>query len=326
VSAVASPPEARRQGLVADLLVNLHRELRDDSVAFAALWPVEYPFYRRLGYERICDYARIVVAPDALTSACPDPAGSYERLDADDWPRLDVVYDEWAAEEFRLDRSEDWWRLRVFQSWDTDPYVYGWTDGDRGGDLRGYVVFAITDADDAEGKTMAVSEFAHADREARGNLLRFCRNHDSQVERVRFTGPAEARLFDDIEDPRAAETMVRPGPMARVVDVERALETVEFPPDADGSLTLDVTDETCAWNTDTFRLCVADGRGVVDRAPGTATAAASLDIGSLSRLVIGSHAVDSLIELGGVTVEDAEVGDALATAFPPTDPFFRERF
>ncbi|MFC6796087.1 GNAT family N-acetyltransferase [Halobaculum halobium] len=66
VSAVASPPEMRRRGLVRDLLGHVHRELRDADVAFAALWPFEYSFYRRLGYERIGEYARIEVAPEAL--------------------------------------------------------------------------------------------------------------------------------------------------------------------------------------------------------------------------------------------------------------------
>ncbi|SHH52735.1 GNAT family N-acetyltransferase [Halobaculum gomorrense] len=326
VSAVASPPEARRRGLVGDLLTRVHRELRDDGVAFAALWPFEYLFYRRLGYERICDYARIEIAPDALASACPDPAGSYERLDADDWPRLEEVYDRWANAAFRLDRSEDWWRLRVFHSWDTDPYVYGWTDGDRGDDLRGYVVYTVRGGDDTEGKTMAVSEFAHVDREARGHLLRFCRNHDSQVERLRFTGPADTRLFDDLDDPRAAETTVKPGPMARVVDAERALEAIEYPADVEESIALDVADDTCEWNDDGFRLSVADRKGTVERVVDGAAPDVSLDIGALSRLVVGSHGADGLVELGDIDVAGAEGRDALAAAFPPTDPFLREGF
>jgi len=326
VSAVASPPEARRRGLVRTLLGRLHRELRDDGVAFAALWPFKYSFYRQLGYERICDHTRIVVSPDALTDACPAPDGSFERLDEDDWPRLDAVYNQWAKDAFRLDRSEDWWRLRTLQSWDTDPYAYGWTDGDRGDDLRGYVVYTVVDEDDADGKTMDVTEFAHADREARGHLLRFCRNHDSQVERIRLTGPADARLFDELGDPRAAETEIRPGPMARVVDVEAALEAVAYPEDVETTLVLDVDDGTCGWNDGRVRLRVADGRGTVERVAADTDAEVTLDIGALSRLVVGSHAIDRLIQLGAVGVERAAVRTALADAFPPTDPFLRERF
>ena len=326
VSAVASPPEARRRGLVRDLLAHVHRELRDDDVAFAALWPFEYPFYRRLGYERICNYARIEVAPDALGSACPDPNGAFERLDADEWPRTDAVYDGWANDEFRLDRSEGWWRHRVFESWGTDPYVYGWTDGDRGDALRSYLVYTITDDDSGTGKTMVVSEFAHVDREARGHLLRFCRNHDSQVERVRFTGPSNTRLFDDLDDPRAAGTEIRPGPMARIVDVEAALEEVAYPEAVETTLVFNVRDDACDWNDGRVRLRVTDGRGTAERVGADVDVDASLDVGTLSRLVIGSHGVDRLVELGAVDVEREAVRTGLADAFPPTEPFLREGF
>lgn len=326
IAAVASPPEARRRGHVRTLLDHVHRELRDDGVAFAALWPFKYSFYRQLGYERICDYARIVVSPDALTGACPDPAGSFERLGEDDWPRLDAVYDEWANDGFRLDRSEDWWRLRVFRSRDTDPYVYGWTDGDHGGDLRGYVVYTVVDGDDTEGKTMAVNEFAHVDSEARGHLLRFCRNHDSQVERVRFAGPADVRLFDELGNPRAADTEIRPGPMARVVDVEAALGAVAYPEDVETTLVFDVDDDSCEWNDGRVRLRVADGRGTVERVAADTDADVALDIGAFSRLVVGSHGVDRLVELGAADVERDAVRAALADAFPATDPFLREGF
>jgi len=236
------------------------------------------------------------------------------------------VYDGWANDEFRLDRSEGWWRHRVFESWGTDPYVYGWTDGDRGDALRSYLVYTITDDDSETGKTMVVSEFAHVDREARGHLLRFCRNHDSQVERVRFTGPSNTRLFDDLDDPRAAGTEIRPGPMARIVDVEAALEEVAYPEAVETTLVFNVRDDACDWNDGRVRLRVTDGRGTAERVGADVDVDASLDVGTLSRLVIGSHGVDRLVELGAVDVEREAVRTGLADAFPPTEPFLREGF
>ncbi|MFC7098377.1 GNAT family N-acetyltransferase [Halobaculum marinum] len=322
VSAVASPPEYRREGLVRDLLTAVHREFRDDGVAFATLWPFEFPFYRRLGYARVNDYSRTTVAPDALSSACPPAEGTYERLDPDDWARADDVYAAWGPADLRLDRSEEWWRTRVFQSWQTDPYVYGWTAGDAGDDLGGYLVYTVEDGDD--GKTLAVSEFAYRDREARGHLLRFCRNHDSQVERVRIPSTADERLFDDLDDPRAAETEVRPGPMVRLVDVAAALESISYPVDVEAEVVLDVRDDTCPWNDQPFRLRVAGGRGTVS-AVETDAAGVTLGVGALSRLVVGSHGSDRLVEIGEVEVDDETRSD-LAAAFPRTEPFLREGF
>lgn len=327
VSAVASPPEYRRRGLVRDLLTDLHAELREEGVAFAALWPFEFPFYQRLGYARINDYTRLTVDPDALSGACPPASGSFERLTADDWAAVDAVHTAWADDEFGLDRGEDWWRCRVFQSWGTDPYVYGWRDD--GGDLRGYLVFTVEDGDDDGGrddKTMAVSELAFCDREARGHLLRFCRNHDSQVGSVRISGPADARLFDELDDPRAVDTEVRAGPMARIVDVSAALSRVAYPEDVTETIRFDVADETCAWNDRVVGLRVREGEGTVTDAVGDEAPTVSLDIGALTRLVGGSHGVDRLADLGHVEGLDAGSRATLAALFPTTDPYLREGF
>ena len=321
VSAVASPPESRRRGLVRRLLADLHAELRADGVAFAALWPFEYPFYRRLGYERVGEYARIGVPPADLGPACPEPAGEFVRFAADDWGRLDAVHVASATEALALDRTEDWWRTRVFQGWRTDPFVYGW---ERGGDLRGYVVYSVEDADDADGRRLSVREFAAVDREARGHLLRFCRNHDSQVSTVRLTGRGDERLFDELDDPRAAETTVRPGPMARLVDAPAALGALSYPAAAEGSVVLSVADAACEWNDGRFRLSVADGSATCE--PSDADPDATLDVGALSRLVVGSHAVGRLEALGDLTVDAAGARRTLAAAFPPTTTYLREGF
>lgn len=328
VSAVASPPERRRQGLVRELLGGVHRELRDDGVPFAALWPFEFEFYRRLGYARVGDYSRITVPPDELAAVAAEPAGRFEQLSADDWARLDAVHAAWADDALGLDRTEDWWRKRVFRSWGTDPYVYGWSDG---GELRGYLVYTVEEGDDeganAAGRTMAVSELAHRDREARGQLLRFCRDHDSQVEAVRLVGPPDARLFDELDDPRAADTEVRPGPMARLVDVPAALEAVDYPAGVSGSVVLDVADDGCPWNDGRVRLSVGDGGGRVESVDDDGGSAdVSLDVRALTRLVVGSHGIDRLVELGDVSVADPAARDLLADALPPTDPYLREGF
>ncbi|WP_435144445.1 GNAT family N-acetyltransferase [Halobaculum sp. P14] len=312
VSAVASPPEHRRSGLVREMLGALHEELRDGGVAFAALWPFKYEFYARMGYARVSAYSRTTVDVDALSAAAPKPAGEFVRLRPDDWERLDAVYDAAATEPLAFDRTEDWWRCRVFQSWESDPFVYGW---ERDGDLRGYVVYAV-DEDDGD-RTLAVREHAAVDAAARGHLLRFCWTHDSQVDRVRLGGNATDWLFDLLDDPAAADTTVKPGAMLRVVDVPAALTAVDYPDGADVDVALDVTDGGCPWNDDAFRLSVADGDADCGRTDGSPDA--TLGIGALSRLVVGSHAADRLATLGDLDADDDALA-ALDKAFPAADP------
>ncbi|QLG26240.1 GNAT family N-acetyltransferase [Halorarum halophilum] len=323
VAAVASPPEHRRRGIVREMLAELHDEFRSDGVAFAALWPFEYSFYRRLGYARVNDYARLTVPPAELEGAVPPPDGEFVRLSADDWERLDGVYAAAATEPLGLDRTEDWWRYRVFRSWETDPFVYGW---ERDGELRGYVVYSVSDDEGEHGRTLVARELVGVDREARGHLLRFCRNHDSQVERVRLIGRDDARLFDRLTDPSAVETEVEPGPMFRLVDVSAGLSSLSYPDGVSGEVVLGVTDDHCEWNDGTVELRVDGGSATCE--PTDAEPDVSLDVGALSRLAVGSHTVGRLEELGHATVTSGG-GDGLETleaAFPGTRPFLREGF
>ena len=323
VSAVASPPEQRRRGVVREMLTALHAEFRSEGVAFAALWPFDHSFYRRLGYARVNDYASVTVPPGELAGAVPAPDGGFVPLSSDDWGRLDEVYAAAATQPLGLDRTEDWWRCRVFQSWETDPFVYGW---ERDGDLRGYLVYSVTDDDGGEGKTLAVRELVGVDEEARDHLLRFCRNHDSQVERVRLYGPPVFGLFDRLRDPSAAEVEVKPGPMFRLVDVSAGLAALAYPEGVAGEVVLEVADDHCPWNDGTVRLDAADGTATC--VPTDADPDVTLGVGALSRLAVGSHPIDRLEALGEATVASgsAECRRTLAAAFPRTEPFLREGF
>ncbi|KAB1198369.1 MULTISPECIES: enhanced intracellular survival protein Eis [Haloferax] len=320
ISVVASPPEARRQGHIATMLDELLVEFRDSGRYLSALWPFKYEFYRRFGWAKTNDYAKTTVPPEALTAVSPDVSGEFVRLGPDDWERLDAVYTEWATEDLGLDRTEGWWRNRTFRWWGSNPYVYGW---ERDGDLRGYVVYRM-DGDWNE-RTMHVSELASVDAEARGHLLRFLRDHDSQVEEVVIQREHErTRLIDDLTDPLAATVEIKPGPMVRIVDVSAALEAVTFSADADTDVVLGVSDDRCAWNDDTFRVVVTGGEASVE--PATDDPDATVEIGGLSQLLVGARSADELARTESLTIHEPAALDGLAEVFTERDTFLRERF
>ena len=198
VSAVASPPEHRRTGNVATMLDELLATYRAAGTAFSVLWPFEYEFYRRFGWAKANDGLRVTVPPEELAALCPEPAGEFRRLAADDWEAVATVHEAWATETLGVRRSEGFWRDRMFTGWREDPFVYGW---ERDGDLRGYVFYRVEDGDDFGDRTMVVSELAGVDREAMDHMLRFCRNHDSQVSAVRLRLPADDPVLDRLTDP-----------------------------------------------------------------------------------------------------------------------------
>ncbi|ELZ33413.1 acetyltransferase [Halogeometricum pallidum JCM 14848] len=327
VSAVASPPEGRRQGTVGAMLDALLARYREEGAAFSALWPFEYPFYRRLGWATCCNHAKVTLPPEQLADVVPAASGTFRRLTPDDdLSAMRAVHEAWATESLAVRRTEGWWRERVFRGWRKDPYVFGWSDEE--GSLRGYLTYTV-DEDDGDGREMRVWERAAVDHEARGHLLRFCRDHDSQVDSVTFLAlPEWARPIDELPDPRAATLEVKPGPMVRIVDVARALSTLSY--DARESVVLAVSDDRCAWNDGTFELRVDAAGAHVSRLGDGATATggpdAELGIGALSQLAVGARDAAELERAGDLTVADASIRATLDALFPRERAFFREGF
>lgn len=318
LSAVATPPEHRRQGLVRELVRHALEEYRDRGHYLAALWPFKHPFYAQFGWALANRYALQEFEPSALAGIDAGVGGTVRPVDADEHDRLGAVLDaESGDRELFVERTEEWWRKRVFHGWDADPYVYGW---ERDGELRGYLIYTIDDAGDDQ--VMRINELAAVDREARQRLYRFVADHDSQVARVRLYGPADARLLDEVDDPGEVEATVRAGPMVRLVDVPAAIAAM--PTGATGGLTIAVSDPLAGWNEGRFRLDF-DGEHAACSAA-EAEPDARCDVGALAQLYVGYRSVDDLAAAGALTVGDDAAREVLRAAFPPRRVFLREGF
>ncbi|USZ76130.1 GNAT family N-acetyltransferase [Halorussus vallis] len=338
LSAVASPPEHRRKGHVAAMLAESLAEYHDRGDFLTALWAFEHPFYAKYGWGLTTKYVSYECSPDVLDFARErvdddaERAGEFRQVDADDHEELDAVL---AADnepyELALDRTEKWWRKRVFESWRKDPYAYAW---ERDGEIRGYLVYTVEK--EGDGKQLAVRELAAVDDEAYRHCLRFLANHDSQVETVRIYGPERTDLFDRVRDPADVDCEVKPGPMVRLVDVPAAFEALDYGgADGDanvvrvsGEFTLAVTDPLAEWNDRTFRVAIDDGRATCDPADeiSVADADARVGVGTLSQVYVGYHSVADAERLGDLEVRDAAVRETLTAMFPPRDVFLREGF
>ncbi|MFC5970251.1 enhanced intracellular survival protein Eis [Halomarina salina] len=326
LSAVSTPPWNRRRGLVRRLLHESLTEYRDRESWFSVLWPFEHPFYASFGWATTTDYGEISVTPDALDFVDDvHPDGSFVELDADRWADLEAVYREANDHTLAMYRTEEWWRKRVFQGWEDEPYVAGVEREVEGEEtLVGYLVYRFDE--DGDDRTLTVQETCAVDHDAYVELLRFCRYHDSQVGTVELYGRPDTDPFDLVTDPRDVSIELRPGPMVRLVDVERALGVLDYPDDATGSVTLAVDDDLATWNDDAFRLTVEDGRATcepVGELP--ADEDATLGVGALSQLAVGYRSAGRLREIGRLSADDGTV-EALDALFPTEEVVLREGF
>lgn len=326
LSAVASPPKNRRKGLVRRLLAESLAEYREREHWFSALWPFEHPFYERFGWGTVTEYSVARCEPSALEAVDAAADGEFVDLTADDWEAMDRVYAATYDRDLEMRRTEEWWRHRVFEGWQEDPYAAGW---ERDGRLEGYVVYRIEDRDDESGRKLATHDIGFTDHEAYLNLLRFCRYHDSQVEQLELYGPVSTDLQHLATDPRDVEIEVRPGPMCRLVDVAEALADLDYP--ADGDLVLDVDDPLVDWNDDPVRLTVDGGEASCEAISGPAADATpdvTVGMATFSQVVTGFLSVRDAERLGDLDCRTPAARETLDALFPEAvpAPFLREGF
>ncbi|MDZ7702124.1 MAG: GNAT family N-acetyltransferase [Halobacteriales archaeon] len=322
VSAVATLPEHRRRGLVRRLLREMLAESREREIPLSVLWPFKHPFYARLGWGRISDVGRYELEPGDLAPVDDHglAGGTFRRLDVGDTEALQAVDARYAERaDLAMRRTDEWYEHRFFEGWRTDPFVYGW---ERDGELRGYVRYSVEDEGDDE--VLQVNDFGAPDDGAAVNLLRFLHRHEGQVDALRIHAPVDDQLFDLVEDPRSVELTVRPGPMGRLVDVAASLEALSAPDGIEATVTLAVEDRLCDWNDGSFTVEAAGGAYHVERGAGDGPEA-SLPVGTLSRLAVGSVTAERAALAGGLEGDDAAV-EALAAAFPPRECYLREFF
>lgn len=321
LSAVATRPEHRRQGLVRRLLRESLAESREAGTPFSLLWPFDHAFYRRFGWGRVCDIGRYELEPGELAAVADHglAGGGFRRLEADEYAELQAV-DERFADRFDLAmrRTEAWYRHRFFEGREHDPFVYGW---ERDGELRGYLRYDVEHDDD---RRLRVTDFGAPDDAAAVNLYRFLYRHEGQADEVQLYAPVDDRLFDLLEDPRAVDLTLLPGPMGRLVDVPTAIEALPAPSGVEASLTLEVDDGLCDWNDGTFGVEAADGAFAVQAGAGDGSTA-TLPIETLSRLAFGSMTAERATLAGGLEADDAAVSQ-LGTLFPPRERYLREFF
>jgi len=330
LAAVATPPEHRREGYVRALVEHALDRWRGEY-PLAALWPFSRSYYEQFGWATANTATTYTCPPEQLAFARGAAEGRARPVEPDGWRALRSVHEAQAeATTLALKRrSEAWWRERVLsEGGDDRPWAYVW---ERDGEPRGYLVYSFEDAGEGfDDRRLGVDDMAAADHEARRGLLGFLADHDSQASEIRFESDARTDVLDLVDDPDAVDCEVETGPMVRVVDAAEALEACPYPEAASADLTLRVTDETADWNDGRFRLTVGEGTGEcepVEVADGDSTSAnATLDVGTLSQLVVGYHDAAAARRVGDLSVAEESVADSLAALFPPERVYLRTFF
>jgi predicted acetyltransferase len=318
VAGVASWPDTRRQGGAARLLVHSFEEMRRKGQSLSSLYPFSHAFYRKYGYEMMTQRKQYTIEPRWFPPR-RKTSGSVRLVDKT-MELLDPVYQAYASQyDGMLVRDHDWWTRRVLKPPGVAAVYYN-----EAGKAEGYMLYQVKD------RQMKVNEWVALTEEARVALWSYAGNHDSMVDQLTVTVPADDPLPFLLPEPRLKQE-VSAHSMSRIVDAEAFVGQYPFEKsDRADELLLHIEDAHAAWNQGTFKLRMeASGEARMARISEDADshpgADLSLDIQTLTLMLAGEMRPRILHRVGRLR-GSAESVELLERRVPLLQPFLSDFF
>jgi len=309
-----TPPEHRGQGYGRQLQRAALAEFADRGLIYAVLWPESVAYYRHHGWGLVTTETAYEFPPEAMVD--PGVEGSFERVGAEEFDRLDGIWADYAGEyELAFRRYPAWWRERVFG----DAWAYAWTP-EGGDEPTGYVVYTL----DRDEEVLTVEDLAYLSETARRHLLAFLDRHAPQAARVEWTCPAERRLLFEAADPDAVELSTVPGASGRIVDVAGAIEALPADRAPTDSVTVAVIDPLVDANDGLFRVETDLTCARIDD-DAAAEPDVTVDVAVLSQLYVGTLSVQTAADRERLAATDDAVA-ALEPTFGSRDVYVSDFF
>lgn len=290
LSAVAVVPEARGQGVGAEMLGRYHAEMRAEGLGLSLLYPANWPFYRKCGAELAGHQWRRRYPIKDLTKLVMPRTISVRRQSPPNWAELDAL-----AERLRplypghLRRPLWRWPIAVqpAEAPAIDVYLF-----DRDGETVGYAVLCPDTGQDR----VLVTDCMVADGQVAQAVLALVASFAGIVAHFTWTAGPDDPLSAAIPDKHWLLERERRW-MARVLDISVCLAGRGYPLGLATTLVIQIEDTGLPDNAGLWRLDIADGRASLTR-----TRHQSPDIsvgaGGLAALVTGGQPAASLVHQG----------------------------
>lgn len=319
IASVATWPEYRRQGLVAQLLTHALQQMKERGQIWSFLHPFKFSFYRKFGWELFTEFKQYEILTDQLPAASPTNGRVVKEENLDVYKQVYAAY----ASRFNgpLVRDQAWWEWNVMTLKNANGMHFVYYD--ENGAAKGYILYSVKQ------RIMTIQELVYLDDEARRGLWTFIRNHDSMIDKAVWKAPVSDPLPLLVDNPRIKQEIV-PYFMARVVDAESVLR--DYPFAATGETTevqLKLRDEYAPWNNGLYTVRIAgDGRALVNRAseqPGEVGDDLVCDIQTLSALLL-NYVRPGLLHETGRLQGPAEMVERLEKRIPARTAYLPDFF
>lgn len=261
ITGVATYPEYSGIGLMADLMKEILKIMRDNRQSIACLYPYSIPYYRSRGFEIVSDKMTFTIKDNQFPKP-PAVNGMMQRV-KENHPDLIALHNEFALQTHGcLVRDDLAWN--EYWRWDVEDTIVAiyYDENDK---PSGYIVYLL------ENDIFKIKEMIYLNEEARHGLWGYIAAHKSMFERIEGANFSNHSLAFLLEDGHIKES-ISPYIMARIVDVTQFLEQYPFDKaESVFSLCFIVRDPLLEWNNlafilhfnyDDFRLEMVESRAI----------------------------------------------------------------
>ncbi len=319
---VATAPQYRNRGLIRRTLETILKEMREKDILISTLYPFKFSYYERYGWKLANVNHRYHIELKKFISR---PVANRTVREVFTLDHLKEVYSKIAGNKYNYMtiRTEDDWRRRINPK---EP-GFSFVCYDENDKPCGYLVLRFMEhlPPESEGiekseQTIYLPEIFWYDRETKQAIFNFLKTHVDHRKYVVFS-TADSNMLAFLEEARVKANEVFPGSMARIVDVVSVIEAFDYSEDTD--FVLKIKDPECDWNNKSFRVSITDGKAKLEET--TQAPDVSIDIGSLSQMIVGFRTASQLYDSWEIDCSK-ELIPILDRLFPPKKNFFREFF
>lgn len=277
VVGVSTYPEERGTGAVRNLLQAGLVEMRKRGQYASILMPSKAEFYYPHQWELCYHRYKYSVAMSSLSEISGKWGKFSPYQGEEDIAKFHAVYKEFV-------RSKHAYVVRSRENWQHLIASFGVEEGysyllEHDGQPAGYILYTLQD------RKFIIREMAYISQTAQKALLRFVYNHRSQADQVEWYAPHDDLLYFRLPDPKK-EVILYPFMSARIVDVEKALKSLQFPTFLSCHFSLAVQDSLANWNHRGYDITIAGGEVLVNSID-AACCEVACNIGAFSQLFFG---------------------------------------
>ncbi len=313
---VATLPEARNHGHMGVLIQDALRVMRERGILLSPLYPFQYGFYRKYGWE-VCYNQLQYNLPLQKLSVFKGKKGYFRAIHWEsDVPLITESYDRF-MEGYTgyIKRTPEDWISRGREHRLDGGYGYLAIEGDQ---PTGYLLYHLKE------NILEVDEMVYTSDEVKYQWLSFIHSHSSQVERCSWISPVDDGTYLTMEDARGS-ILMNPSAMLRIVDVEALLSLLPVPKGIEGCMDIKITDDYAPWNQKVFSIHACKGKLEIQPLD-TQEWDLELPIGVFTQIILGFITPSQVAAMGKSTVRSWDALFFLESLFPIQKPFLYEMY